>query len=61
MLVVIMDSQPFKALVPSEELIQVTQEAFLAMGSPVKTYLAVFTGMANEQGENEHAIYPSLK
>ena len=60
MLVVIMDSQPFKDLVTLEELIQVTQEAFLAMSSPAKTYLVIFTGMANEQGKNEYAIYPSL-
>ncbi len=60
LLVVIMDSQPFKALVPLEELIQVTQDAFVAMGNPAKTYLAVFTGMANEQGKNEYAIFPAL-
>lgn len=60
LLIAIMDSQPFKGLVTSEELIQVTQDTFLAMGSPAKTYLAVFTGMANEQGKNEYAIYPSL-
>ena len=55
-----MDSQPFNALITSEELIQVTQDTFLAMGSPAKIYLAVFTGMANEQSKNEYAIYPSL-
>ena len=60
LLVVIMDSQPFKALVPSEELIRLIEETFLAMGNPDKTYLAIFTGMANERGKNEHAIYPSL-
>jgi len=60
LLVVIMDSQPFKAWVPTEELIQVTKDAFLKMGNPAKTYLAIFTGMANEEGKNEFAIYPLL-
>ena len=60
MLVVIMDSKSFKSLVSSEELSQVTQEAFLAIGSPAKTYLTVFTGMTNEQGKNEYVIYPLL-
>ena len=60
LLVVVMDSQPFKVLVSLEELNQVTKEAFLAMGSPAKTYIAVFTGMANDQGKNEYTIYPLL-
>lgn len=60
MLMVVMDSQLFKALVTREEVEQIVQEAFEAIGSPVKTYLSVFTGMADEPGKDIFAIYPSI-
>jgi len=60
MLMVVMDSQPFKALVSGEELEQMVQETFIALGSPAKTYLSVFTGMAAEQSKNIFSIYPLI-
>ncbi len=60
MLMVVMDSQPIKALVSHQELEQLTQEAFEAIGSPAETYLSIFTGMADESGKNILTIYPPM-
>jgi hypothetical protein len=60
LLVVVMDSQPFKALTDAAEQQAVTEEAFVAMGNPINTHLLLFTGMADDRGRDLCSIHPPL-
>lgn len=59
-IVIVVDSQPAKALSSTSELQDVMSEAFQAIGSPTGIHLFLFTGMANEQGSDEYVCCPSL-
>lgn len=59
-IVLVLDSQPAKALSATAELQNAVSEAFQAIGSPVDIHLFLFTGMSNEQGSDERVCYPSL-
>ena len=59
-IVVVLDSQPAKALSSTDELQQVIKEAVCRLGEPRNTYLILFTGMADEYGKDEYVCFPSL-
>ena len=58
--VVVMDSQPAKALLQGHEWEEVAREAFRFMGEPANTRLLIFTGMADSNGRDEYAVHPPL-
>ncbi len=60
LLVVVMDSQPAKALVSGDEWHEVAENTFEMMGNPDNTHLLVFTGMADINGQDERILYPPL-
>ena len=60
MVVVVLDSQPAKALSSTVELRQVVEKVVHHIGEPRDTYLILFTGMADEYGKDEYVCCPLL-
>lgn len=58
--VVIMDSYPSKALNNAEEYHEAVRVAVERVGTPKEIHLFLFTGMADEHGNDEFACYPPL-
>jgi hypothetical protein len=58
--VVVLDSQPAKALSSSDELQQVVKEVIHRIGEPRDTYLILFAGMADKYGKDEYVCVSSL-
>lgn len=59
-IVVVLDSQPAKALSSAAELQQMVDEVMQRLVTLSKTYLIVFTGMADEYGRDEYVCCPAL-
>ncbi len=60
LVVVAMDSQPSKALNDAAEYQKAVRAAIEQVGNPSGVHLFIFTGMADERGNNEYACYPPL-
>lgn len=58
LVVVVMDSQPSKALNDAGEYQQAVRTAIEQVGKPSGIQLLLFTGMADKSGGNEYACYP---